>query len=58
MTVLPCPFCGAEGEEPQEDDRTSDGWAVQCSDCLAAGPIEDFADEAVRAWNERAAVAS
>lgn len=58
IELMPCPFCGAEAQEPEEDDRTADGWSVQCEDCLATGPIEDDEEEACRAWNERAAGAA
>ena len=54
MTLLPCPFCDAAAQEPEEDDRTSDGWSVQCEDCLATGPVEDSPEDAAAAWNRRA----
>jgi Lar family restriction alleviation protein len=54
VTLLPCPFCGADAQEPEDDDRTSDGYSVACEDCLATGPIEDSHEAAAAAWNRRA----
>lgn len=68
VTLLPCPFCGAQdrsvtgaaGHSPAVVHRNNrpEGyvpyWAVECDGCGSEGPAEDDADRAITAWNRRA----
>lgn len=49
MELLPCPFCGRDG------GRIRPGHQVLCAWCWAEGPEEGTTDEAMSAWNRRAA---
>jgi hypothetical protein len=48
VKLLPCPFCGAEGE----NGHTAVWW-VSCVECGADGPTADTEGEAAVAWNTR-----
>ena len=52
--LLACPFCG--WGKPFIFDTGDDPFWVECPDCYAEGPTEDTADEAIKAWNTRAAL--
>jgi Lar family restriction alleviation protein len=50
--LLPCPFCGGEGEYDNADDSAA-RW-IWCRGCGAKAAAE-FSDEAaIAAWNQRA----
>ena len=52
---LPCPWCGAPDLETHPAENTLRPrellWCVGCLACLANGPSESTAAEAVKAWN-------
>lgn len=50
--LKPCPFCKADQADVEVIDWNFYG--VQCSCCLAIGPLEDTKEEAIDAWNRRA----
>jgi len=54
--LLPCPFCGGDAAR----GRSTDGPFINCMDCLAATnllvPRGQSVDDAVAAWNTRAAL--
>jgi Lar family restriction alleviation protein len=63
MTLEPCPFCGAtpDIDNPvtfQSDCGSKWGFVVCC--CrgpqirTSYGPVEEWRDEAIEAWNQRA----
>jgi Lar family restriction alleviation protein len=47
-----CPFC--DGVEPEIDDQTNLYW-VSCWHCSTEGPAKESRQEAIEAWNTRAA---
>lgn len=65
LQLLPCPFCGNEGEVIE--DKIGQGcfpeWRVQCVNCNArSSPVGYFTmvkdkhgskDDAIKAWNRR-----
>jgi len=62
--VLPCPFCGVDGEQVLYlmivcrvgwlDEETADGqMAVTCGNCGMVGPQGEKESEAIEAWNGR-----
>lgn len=53
--IKPCPFCG--GMETKVKPVWKDYRFVACQSCKAAGPVMKTKQEAVQAWNDRAAVA-
>ena len=51
----PCPFCGSSDVKPKPDEiQFTSSWWVVCLACRGRGPEACHADEAIRAWNERA----
>lgn len=54
--LKPCPFCGRK-EYLQVSKYESDGvwWHyVECTECMANGPVGRKTQDATDAWNERA----
>lgn len=51
-----CPFCGSEGGILEDGGYNGKGF-VRCWTCWSAGPEADSKQEAVTAWNTRAATA-
>lgn len=51
-TILPCPFCGYDHVEINEDDEQQ--IAVCCPECLASGPVDAVPNGAINLWNVRA----
>lgn len=54
--LLPCPFCGCEGEVIERHNPMSKWrWSVDCggSTCGASGPVEASKADATAAWNTR-----
>lgn len=55
-TLLPCPFCG--NEDVELDDQTGPSAAghafVWCDWCEATGPVFTNTPAAIAAWNRRA----
>lgn len=49
--ISACPFCGALSVEPREVDFNS--WMVECSVCLATGPLAVARIVAIETWNSR-----
>lgn len=62
--LLPCPFCGCDmsgfaGMTPDAFAKAaSNNYAVECDDCECFGPFKPTMEEAVAAWNTRAAVSA
>ena len=68
QTLLPCPFCGNDGSGPIEDAlqtcevdmegqwKAPMAYSVQCDKCTATMGYAETEDEAVEAWNTRAAM--
>lgn len=50
---LPCAFCGSDIFHVDDDDVD---WKVTCAHCHAVGPWMRTKDEAITAWNRRAAL--
>lgn len=51
IDILPCPFCGNEGE--LDVSRSSFGKAfIRCLECSAQGPTEHNPTEAIAVWND------
>lgn len=48
--LLPCPLCGGDA---RLHDGGLDGWLVICRKCLLMTDGEEFADQAIAAWNTR-----
>ena len=55
MDLLPCPFCGDAGEDYREPSYTKVSHYIYCNGCGCQGPVRYTTDEAVAAWNRRAA---
>jgi hypothetical protein len=62
VELLPCPFCGNDGDGSIEDalhvicneyDWRAPTWSVQCDRCTATMGYSDTKTEAVTAWNTR-----
>ena len=53
--LLPCPFCGADGKMVSVDSRS---WWVECRGCEVEGRSQHFENDAIDAWNRRAANAA
>lgn len=62
--LLPCPFCGNDGKDsfnhPPELDEFYHSWflksyRVKCGECSARRDYSDSEEDAVAAWNRRAA---
>ena len=56
LALLPCPFCGGEGELRTVNSASSGfegNHYVQCVECCASGGEGDKPKEAVEYWNER-----
>lgn len=52
--MLPCPFCGADGDDLFIVNGTPGQAYVACAICLADGPIGGTEGEAVASWDRRA----
>jgi len=56
--VKPCPFCGEDigfaGMTPDAFAKTTTEFALACH-CGATGPLRPTMQEALEAWNQRAA---
>ena len=55
IKLKPCPFCGRT-DSPHIDRYQSNGcwWAyVECTECLATGPVGKLKKDAIEAWNRR-----
>ena len=53
--LKPCPFCGRT-DSLHIDRYQSNGcwWAyVECTECLATGPVGKLKKDAIEAWNRR-----
>lgn len=53
--LLPCPFCGRT-DTLHFDRYQCDGewWGyVECTECVATGPVGKLKGEAIDAWNRR-----
>ena len=53
--LKPCPFCGRT-DSPHIDRYQSNGcWLayVECTECLATGPVGKLKKDAIEAWNRR-----
>jgi hypothetical protein len=59
--LKPCPFCGTEWDEDEEDSPLAVAWLtrgnrmryqVACEECGARGPEGDLEYEARALWNE------
>lgn len=62
LELLPCPFCGASGDElmmfcdPDEGrDNSGPSRRIQCAVCHVEAPFYASEAEAIAAWNRRAA---
>lgn len=54
--LLPCPFCGGEAETlTAESMHGGYLFGIMCNDCRSRGDVYDTEDEAIAAWNTRAA---
>ena len=51
--LLACPFCGGKAYQDKVEHRSL--FWVACQDCGIDGKIKNSADEAITAWNTRAA---
>lgn len=51
QTLLPCPFCGSNNVKAGHGVRYA-----ECSDCDAMGPTAHYPENAISAWNTRAAM--
>lgn len=63
--LLPCPFCGASGEQagldsvcvnPDGDSWAADGkyrWSVRCGPCATSTSVNRSKTDAIAAWNTR-----
>ena len=51
--IKPCPFCGSQPTILTEENTAC--WYVEC-DCEAQGPHESTSEQAITAWNTRAAM--
>lgn len=49
---VPCPFCGALGEDLTIERRRL-RFFVSCDGCGAEGPTTTDEDEAIKAWEQR-----
>lgn len=58
-TLKSCPFCGekhdTETDEVSFSTTTKGGFSVYCDRCETTGPIRTSKENAVFAWNDRAA---
>ena len=56
-SAKPCPFCGGLRNELTmvKLDISDDcpAYQVNCENCLAGGPIQDFEHWALKKWNKR-----
>jgi len=53
IALLPCPFCGGEGEN-LSNGYTGTCWVRCCvADCGCEGPVCDGESDAINAWNTR-----
>ena len=55
--LMPCPFCGADGDPTPEELPGSEPteYAVICGNCSAAGPCSQHPERAANYWNTRKA---
>jgi Lar family restriction alleviation protein len=53
--LLPCPFCGGDA---QTDFIEGESYLIECYACRAETGIKDSEEDAIAAWNRRAALAS
>lgn len=58
LNLLPCPFCGGDGEVVSEREHDHDGsmysvCKIQCSACNASAGFTSTVDWTVEAWNKR-----
>jgi Lar family restriction alleviation protein len=51
--LLPCPFCGGDAQTDFIEHIFS--YLIECYVCDAQGPICETKEEAIAAWNTRAA---
>lgn len=54
--LLPCPFCGGEAETLTAESMYGGYlFGIMCNDCRSRGDVYDTEEEAIEAWNTRAA---
>lgn len=53
--LKPCPFCGRTDTTEISHYRDSGSWwhFVECTECMANGPVGKLKRQAVDAWNDR-----
>ena len=56
--LLPCPFCGGEGQYFCWDKPEGECYDIVCEDCPARSPIYKTMEEAKNFWNKRASQAA
>ena len=54
--LLPCPFCGGISDLAEDTDRPHNPWTVFCESCDARTSNCVEPNQAIAAWNTRAAV--
>ena len=53
--LKPCPFCGRKDTLHFDRYKSNDSWwgYIECTECIATGPVAKLKKDAVEAWNRR-----